>query len=164
MQAKDARPSADRRDGAPAHPASEIQRGLHAGPRAVRAHVVVELRERRQHAFHQLAGGRVVDRLGGRPKGDAQRLQDERNAKWSYLSRAKRVRLNTTTKCTRPLFVRQNASSRCSSVRSAVFALSPLFPEALEDLQTFAAAVLLTGPELGRQAQVLPLLLRVTRM
>ncbi len=52
-------------------------------------------------------------------------FRSERNAKWSYLSRANRVRLNTTTKCTRPLFVRQNASSRCSSVRSAVFALSP---------------------------------------
>jgi len=29
----------------------------------------------------------------------------ERSAKWSHLSRAKRVRLNTTTKCTRPLSV-----------------------------------------------------------
>ena len=28
----------------------------------------------------------------------------ERSAKWSYLSRANRVRLNTTTKWTRPLF------------------------------------------------------------
>jgi hypothetical protein len=49
----------------------------------------------------------------------------ERSAKWSYLSRAKRVRLNTTTKSTRPLLVRQNVSSFCSSVRSAVLALSP---------------------------------------
>src|SRR6266545_7774538 len=31
----------------------------------------------------------------------------DRSAKWSYLSRAKRVRLNTTTKWTRPLFNRQ---------------------------------------------------------
>src|SRR5829696_9096928 len=29
----------------------------------------------------------------------------ERRAKWSYLSRAKRVKLNTTTKWTRPLFI-----------------------------------------------------------
>ena len=34
----------------------------------------------------------------------------ERNARWSYLSRAKRVRLNTTTKCTRPLFNRQKGA------------------------------------------------------
>jgi len=32
--------------------------------RPIRTHVVVELRERSQHAFHQLAGGRVVDGLG----------------------------------------------------------------------------------------------------
>src|SRR5687767_7559861 len=37
----------------------------------------------------------------------------ERSAKWSYLSRAKRVRLNTTTKCTRPLH-------RCRDVPGAV--------------------------------------------
>jgi hypothetical protein len=35
----------------------------------------------------------------------------ERSAKWSYLSRAKRVRLSTTTKCTPPLFSRQYVSS-----------------------------------------------------
>lgn len=60
----------------------------------------------------------------------------ERNAKWSYLparcspsgegvSRAKRVRLKTTRKCTLPLLLRQYASNRWSSRRSAVFALSP---------------------------------------
>jgi hypothetical protein len=42
---------------------------------AIRAHVVVELCERGQHAFHQLAGGCVVDRLGDRPQRDAERFQ-----------------------------------------------------------------------------------------
>jgi hypothetical protein len=46
-------------------PASEFERGLHARAHSIRSHVVVELRESRQHTFHQLAGGGVVDRLGG---------------------------------------------------------------------------------------------------
>jgi hypothetical protein len=36
-------------------PSSEFQCGPHASARSIRAHVVVELRERSQHAFHQLA-------------------------------------------------------------------------------------------------------------
>jgi hypothetical protein len=49
----------------------------------------------------------------------------DRSAKWSYFSRANRVRLKTTTKWTLPLCVRQYLRSRCSGGRSAVFALSP---------------------------------------
>ncbi|HKB12150.1 MAG TPA: hypothetical protein VKD69_15925, partial [Vicinamibacterales bacterium] len=51
---------ADRRQ---EHPSSEFQRRFHAGARAIGANVVVELRERCQDAFHQLACGGVVDRL-----------------------------------------------------------------------------------------------------
>jgi hypothetical protein len=45
-------------------PSSKLQRRAHARARPIRTHVVVELRERGQHAFHQLASGRVVDGLG----------------------------------------------------------------------------------------------------
>src|SRR6266542_326202 len=48
-----------------------------------------------------------------------------RNANCSYFSCSNRVRLYTMTKWTLPLWVRQKFSSFCSSVRSAVFALSP---------------------------------------
>ena len=83
----------------------------------------------------------------------------ERSAKWSYLSRAKRVRLNTTTKWSLPLCVRQNVQhpAQLGAVRG-LRALA-LFLEAREDLEPFAAAVLLAGTELGRQAQVLGLFL-----
>jgi hypothetical protein len=57
------------------HPSSELQRSLHAGPRSIRTHIVVELRERGEDTFHQLARGRVVDRLRRRPQRDAKRLQ-----------------------------------------------------------------------------------------
>jgi len=45
-------------------PSSEFQRRAHASTRPIRTDIVVELRERSQHAFHQLAGRRVVDRFG----------------------------------------------------------------------------------------------------
>ena len=83
----------------------------------------------------------------------------ERSAKWSYLSRANRVRLKTTTKWTRPLLVRQNVSSFCSSRAVRGLRALALFLESRQDVEPFAAAVLLAGPELGRQAQVLRLLL-----
>jgi hypothetical protein len=57
------------------YPAPELQRGLHARSRSIRANVVVELRERGEDTFHQLAGGGVVDRLRRRAQGDAKRLQ-----------------------------------------------------------------------------------------
>ncbi len=53
-------------DGRRNGPSAEFKCGAHPGARAVRAHVVVELREGRQYPFHQLAGGRVVDRIGRR--------------------------------------------------------------------------------------------------
>src|SRR5207245_9577034 len=78
-----------------------------------------------EHAFHQLASRCVVDRLGHRAERDPSDFNRARNAKWSYFSRANRVRLYTMTKWTLPLWVRQKFSSFCSSVRSTVFALSP---------------------------------------
>ena len=56
-------------------PAAKFERRAHAGARAVRAHVVIELREGSQDTFHQLSCGGVVDRLGGRPQRDAERPQ-----------------------------------------------------------------------------------------
>jgi hypothetical protein len=44
------------------HPLPKVQRGSHAGACAIGPHIVVDLREGREHAFHQLAGGRVVSR------------------------------------------------------------------------------------------------------
>jgi hypothetical protein len=81
-------------------PSSEFQRGTHARARSIGTHVVVELRERRQHAFHQLAGRRVVDGLVRPPQPTDFRCA--LSAKWSYLSRAKRVRLYTMTTWTLP--------------------------------------------------------------
>lgn len=73
-----------------------------------------------------------------------------RSAKWSYFSRANRVRLYSTTKWTLPLCVRQYLSSFWSSVRSVVLALA-FFLEAVQHLEAFAAAVFLAGAELCRE-------------
>src|SRR5262245_51728183 len=84
----------------------------------------------------------------------------DRSAKWSYLSLAKRVRLNTTTKCTRPLFSRQEREqvlelAAICRLRALAFLVEPF-----EDFVSLAAAVLLAGSKLRRQAEILGLLLR----
>src|SRR5262245_2648978 len=50
------------------------------------------------------------DRLRRRSQRDAKRLQVRAQREMIVLVARKRVRLNTTTKCTRPLFSRQNVS------------------------------------------------------
>jgi len=62
-------------DGGEECPSSQFEGGLHPCTRAIRPHVIVELREGREYALHQLARGCVVDRLGRRPQRDAQRFQ-----------------------------------------------------------------------------------------
>ncbi|HEY1303620.1 MAG TPA: hypothetical protein VGF24_08740 [Vicinamibacterales bacterium] len=57
------------------HPSSQFERRLHASACAIGADVVVELRERSEDTFHQLASGSVIDRLRRRPQRDAERLQ-----------------------------------------------------------------------------------------
>ena len=49
-----------------------LGRGLHAGERPIPPQVVVELAEGREDPVHQLAGRRVVDRLGDRAQRDPQ--------------------------------------------------------------------------------------------
>ena len=97
----------------------------HARARPIRTHVVIELRECRQHAFHQLAGGRVINRFGCRPQGDAERFQMCAEREVVVLFLANRVRLYTTTKWTLPLCVRQYFNSAWIWLRSVVLALSP---------------------------------------
>ncbi|HEX7087151.1 MAG TPA: hypothetical protein VF198_12365 [Vicinamibacterales bacterium] len=141
-------------------PAPEFERGLHASACSIRAHVVVELRERGQHAFHQLAGGRVVDRFGRRPQRDAQRIQ--------MCAQRKVVVLLPRE----PREVVHDDEMDLALVRSAVLqqrlqlaadrrlgALA-LFVEALADLVAVPAAVLLAGAELRGQTEVLGLFLR----
>jgi hypothetical protein len=70
--------------------------------RLVKLHALVCLRSCffGEYAFHQLPGGRVIDRFRRGPLRDAERLQQGAEREVVVLSRAKRVKLNTTTKCT----------------------------------------------------------------
>jgi hypothetical protein len=77
------------------------------------------------NAVHQLAGGGVVDRPRHRPQGDAERLQQRSPREVVVLVAREARQVEHHHDGTRPLFVRQNVSSCCSSVRSAVLALSP---------------------------------------
>src|SRR5262249_50634063 len=61
--------------GSEERPASELQGRLHAATGSLGAHVVVELRESGEHALHQLACRRVVDRLGCGAQRDAERFE-----------------------------------------------------------------------------------------
>jgi hypothetical protein len=54
---------ADRRN---EHPPALFEGHSHSRPRPLGSHVIVELGEGREHAFHQLARRCVVDRLGHR--------------------------------------------------------------------------------------------------
>ena len=97
--------------GSEKRPASELQGGLHAGAGPVRATVVVELRERGEHAFHQLAGGRVVDRFRRGTKRNAERLQQGAESEVVVLVAREARQVEHDHEMTRPLFRRQNVSS-----------------------------------------------------
>ncbi len=142
------------------HPAAEFERGLHAGARAIRAHVVVELRERGEHAFHQLAGGGVVDRLGRRPQRDAQRLQERAQREVVVLvpREARQVEHDHEVDAALVRAAERQQPLQFGAVRR-LRALA-LFLEAREDVEPFATAVVFAGAELGRETQVLGLLLR----
>ena len=141
-------------------PSAEFQCGAHTGARAVRAHVVVELREGRQYPFHQLAGGRVVDRLGRRPQRDAERFQvcTEREVVVLLAREPREVVHDHEVDLA---LMRAAVLQQCLEL-TAVRGLGALafLVEAFEDLVALATAVLLAGAELGRQAEVLGLLLR----
>ena len=49
---------------------TKLQGRTHAGAGSVRSDIVVELRERGQDTFHQLAGGGVIDWFGRGAEGD----------------------------------------------------------------------------------------------
>src|SRR5882672_1161567 len=83
----------------------------------------------------------------------------ERSAKWSYLSRAERVRLNTTTKWTRPLLRRQYVSRLWELAAVRGLGALAFFVEAFDNLVALVA-VLLARAKLGRQTEILSLLLR----
>ena len=91
-------------------PAFELQRSLHAGPRAVRAHVVVELREGGKHALHQFASGRVVDRLRRRAQRDAKRLQVRAQSEVVVFIAREAHQVEHDHEVHAPLFSRQNVS------------------------------------------------------
>ena len=141
-------------------PSAEFQCGAHAGARAVRAHVVVELRERRQHPFHQLAGGRVVDRLGRRPQGDAEGFQVRAERKVVVLLAGEPREVvhdhEVNLALVRPAVLQQIL--KLTAVRG-LGALA-FFVEPFEDLVALAAAILFAGAQLRWQAEVLGLLLR----
>jgi hypothetical protein len=69
---------ADRRN---EHPAALFERHSDSPARSLGSHVVVELREGGEHAFHQLAGRSVVDRLGDGTQRDPKRLQKRSQGK-----------------------------------------------------------------------------------
>ncbi|MEZ5289917.1 MAG: hypothetical protein R2745_02435 [Vicinamibacterales bacterium] len=141
-------------------PAAKLQRRTHASARPFRAHVVVELRERRQHAFHQLAGGRVVDRLGHRSQRDAERLQvgAEREVVVILAREAREVVHDQEV----DLALVRAAELQQGLELAAVGGLGALafLVEAFEHLVALPAAIILAGAKLRRETQVLRLLLR----
>jgi hypothetical protein len=133
-------------------PSAEFQCGAHTRAGAVRAHVVVELRKRRQYPFHQLAGGRVVDRLGGRPQRDAERFQvcTEREVVVLLARESREVVHDNEVDFA---LMRAAVLQQCLEL-TAVRGLGALafFVEVFKDLVALPAAVLLAGTELGGQA------------
>ena len=131
-------------------------------PASVRsdAHVIVELRERGQHAFHQFAGGRVVDRFGDRAQRDAQRLQVRAQREVIVLL-AREAREVVHDHEVDPALVRPAVlQQRLELAAVRRLGALPFLVKAFEDVVTLSSAVVLAGPELGRETQVLRLLLR----
>src|SRR5690606_38059631 len=135
----------------------ELQRRSHAGARAIRSDIVVELREGSEDALHQLPRRRVVDRLCGGPQRDSQGLQvrAQREVVVLLAGEARQVENDDELHLA---FVRSAVLQKPLQLRAVrgLRALT-LFPEPLEDLEALAVAVLLAGPELRGQAQILGL-------
>jgi hypothetical protein len=90
-----------------------VESGLHPQVRGARQNAFCERQDALYVEFFELARVTFVGSVAERREMPSD-CRCERSAKWSYFSRAKRVRLNTTTKCTRPLFSRQLALSPSS--------------------------------------------------
>ena len=90
-------------------PLALVESGLHPQVRGARQNAFCERQDALYVEFFELARVTFVGSVAERREMPSD-CRCERSAKWSYLSRAKRVRLNTTTKCTRPLFSRQYVS------------------------------------------------------
>jgi hypothetical protein len=89
----------------PLEPLALVESGLHPQVRGARQNAFCKRQDALHVEFFELARVTFVGSLAERREMPSD-CRCERSAKWSYLSRAKRVRLNTTTKCTRPLFSR----------------------------------------------------------
>jgi hypothetical protein len=142
------------------HPSSKFQRGLHAGARAIGAHVIVELRKRCEDTFHQLAGGGVVDRLCRRAQRDPKRLQmrPQREMVVLVAGEARQVEHDHEVHAA---LVQPTEREQVLEL-AAICGLGALafLVEAFEDFVSLAAAVLFARAKLCRQAEILGLLLR----
>ena len=138
-------------------PTPELQRGPHAGTRAVRPAIVVELRERGQHAFHQFPGRGVVNRFCRRSQGNPKRLQVSAQREVVVLLSGKARQVEDHDELDLPLV--------SSAVLQQLLQLGPmcslgafaLFPESFENLEALAATVVLARSKLCREAQILRL-------
>jgi hypothetical protein len=90
-------------------PLALVERRLHPEVRGARQNAFRKRQDALHVEFFELAGVTVIGSVAERREMPSD-CRCERSAKWSYLSRAKRVRLKHDTKCTRPLFSRQYVS------------------------------------------------------
>jgi len=84
-------------------PLALVESGLHPQVRGARQNAFCERQDALRRVLRALTRVTFVGSVAERREMPSD-CRCERSAKWSHLSRAKRVRLHTTTKCTRPLF------------------------------------------------------------
>jgi hypothetical protein len=131
-----------------------------SGAPSVRTAIVVELRERGEHALHQLAGGGVVDRLGRGAQRDPERLQQrpEREVIVSVAREPRQVEHDHEVHAALVLAAERPQILELAAVgRLGAF---PFFVEALDHYVALTATILFARAQLGRQAEVIGLLLR----
>ncbi|MDP9222828.1 MAG: hypothetical protein M3P18_03050 [Actinomycetota bacterium] len=141
-------------------PPPELQSRFHAAARSLRTHVVVKLGEGGEHTFHQLAGRRVVNRLGGRTERDPERLQVSSKGEMVVFLPSKSRQVEHYDELD-PALVRSAEVQQLLKF-GAIGGLRALafLAKARDDLEALARAVFLARLELRRETQILGLLFR----
>jgi hypothetical protein len=129
-------------------------------PRVRSEHIVVELREGGEHAFHQLAGRCVVNRLGGGAERDPERLQVSAKGEMVVLLAGESRQVEDDDELdaafARPAEVQELLKFGAVSRLRALAFLS----KSRDNSEALTLAVFLARLELGREAEILGLLFR----
>ncbi|HQZ40968.1 MAG TPA: hypothetical protein PLH72_18220 [Vicinamibacterales bacterium] len=118
------------------------------------------MRERREHAFHQLAGRRVVNRLGGGAERDPERLQQRSKREVVVLVARKTRQVEHDHEVHAALVLAAVREHPLEFAAVGGLGAFSFFVEALDHLVALAPAVLFTRAQLRRQTEILGLLFR----